>query len=437
MLLTSNVSISALIIAAFLLVAGFAIYSRGQHPIVLLAAFYGYFAFGPVINHLLGNEIYFGTITEYISTASVMYFLAIAAMVGTAVVLRCRNDVSSDSVISNSGKLYVLEIICVVLVIFQGLAVIYVIVRLGGGVISAGKLQKIAILGSTIHYYFLALQGYVAAMYFAAQRNEFARKWYRNAVIGFILYCLVMSERDFIFLIGGIVMMRIYCRDVQVRVRQILGGAALIVLATYLSQLRAGGGGGLALEDVLNQGNLLFVDTYILSVVPRYFDHMGGITYWNSLLSLPPGQFNEGGLRLLQWFKDLYAPGADVGYGFSLEAEAYLNFGLWGVPLFFSVLTAGLCMVWNRIDRGPLWSYLSVLLIAQSMYSIRNDSLQLVKSTAYGILFFASVWVLSQVAKPLYIRQEKKNQVDDQGTAATSTSRQATGLSLNSTFGES
>src|SRR5262249_21517515 len=93
---------------------------------------------------------------------------------------------------------------------------------------------------------------------------------------------------------------------------------------------------------LLNQGSLLFVNTYTLFLLDGRVGHFGGETYMHALANLIPGV--GVGFNLPDWLKDHYAFASNSGYGYGLDAEGYLNFGWAGVLATF--LAIGLLQRW-------------------------------------------------------------------------------------------
>ena len=63
-----HLGLSILMIAIMYLRGGF------RDPLFIIALIYFYFAFGPVINLLLGQEIYFGTVQDKIPEATFVLY---------------------------------------------------------------------------------------------------------------------------------------------------------------------------------------------------------------------------------------------------------------------------------------------------------------------------------------------------------------------------
>jgi hypothetical protein len=74
---------SNLLIPLFLsvILVGLIIFKRGiVDPLGILMCYYLFFSFGPIVNLLLGFNIYFGVKREYLNQASWIFFVAIFSM---------------------------------------------------------------------------------------------------------------------------------------------------------------------------------------------------------------------------------------------------------------------------------------------------------------------------------------------------------------------
>jgi hypothetical protein len=149
------------------------------------------------------------------------------------------------------------------------------------------------------------------------------------------------------------------------------------------------------ISSILNQGSLLFINTFSLKLLHERIDYFMGFTYLNSLFNLFPSWIYKTDFNTLDWFKNNYAAASTSGYGFGLDAEGYINFSYLGV--FFTFF--GLLFIQRKITKyittHPFFLYYSVFFSAFTMYSIRNDSLALFKGNLYGIIFFYLIYRLS------------------------------------------
>jgi len=101
---------------------------------------------------------------------------------------------------------------------------------------------------------------------------------------------------------------------------------------------------------------------------------------------------------LLAWFKERYAPTSQSGYGFGMEAEAYLNFGFLGPVVVFALWAFFLCRLhagYRALPGALLYRYAYTFFVPFSLYSIRGDSLMCVKGLLYSV---GAVWLLARLS---------------------------------------
>ena len=131
---------------------------------------------------------------------------------------------------------------------------------------------------------------------------------------------------------------------------------------------------------MLNQGSLLFIDTYVMDKVPDERPYEWGATYLRSVT--PTRQ------SLADDFAREYAPAGDSGYGYSITAEAYLNFGMMGIPIVVFLVSFGHRILINRLKSSDWTMYFSVVYFTAWMYGLRGDSVQFIRTLVYGAAFF-------------------------------------------------
>jgi hypothetical protein len=149
------------------------------------------------------------------------------------------------------------------------------------------------------------------------------------------------------------------------------------------------------LASILNQGSLLFVNTFSVKLLHERVDYFMGFTYLNSLFNLLPSWIFKTDFNTLDWFKNNYAAASTSGYGFGLDAEGYINFSYFGVFLTFLMILIIQRKIMKHIASHPFFVYYSVFFSAFTMYSLRNDTLAFLKGNLYGIIFFYLIYRFS------------------------------------------
>lgn len=353
-----------------------------RNVLLLVTAFFVYFAYGPVLSLLLGQSVYVGTVLAHVEDACLAFDLALLSiLIADAIVpQRLRFD---DTKIRSGERIYVALPIVYTALAAYGL---FIIGTRYGALSGHTKGLQIEAAGP-FHYQYLLLEVYVVATFYLSRQTALQRQLWTLNVCVYIVYCLMTSERDFLFALAALVVHRDMLSNRRRSFRLSLVGVVAITGSAALFALRSVG--EFSSSVVLQQGgSVLFVDTYIQRLVPSLLPYRWGETYVSALGRIVPvlGDTQE---PLSQWFARTYAPTGTSAYGFSLTGEAYLNFGMLGIPVVFLVLTFAHRYLVNRADTGDWWPYASIYLTAAWMYAIRGDSVQLVGSIVYGSLFYA------------------------------------------------
>jgi hypothetical protein len=369
------VLLAGLVVPVLLLVGG------SRDVLAYVAAYFFLFGFGPVVSYLLGGSIYFGTNTALIGRAAVGLLLAFAGVLAGGLLVRQRADLGGPSV---THRFPLLPVVLVALSLYATT----VLVLGGTGFLAGTKIDRIGVAGPG-HYDYLLFEMFACALYFMADGSGAGRFTYRLNFVVYVAYCLSTGERDFVFVLFSIILHRELARGGSFA-RPAGYGIVLLLGATLIFSLR--GGGPTNTTQVLNQGSVLFVDTWVMTHVPAVDPFTHGATYWQAVVNLVPG---HGQPPLAQWLVDRYAPGSASGYGFSLTGEAYLNYGLWGVPVLFAVLTVVHRLLVNGLDRAPVYAYASVLFTVAWMYGFRGESAGLLKTCVYGLVFYGVLRLVS------------------------------------------
>lgn len=218
------------------------------------------------------------------------------------------------------------------------------------------------------------------------------------ALSGQTVTCLLLGERDVVFVLGAAVYLglgRWSCRTLA------LAGGGLLTLVAIVPLLRDAGlsletqarqastlGAGELLPSLARQtGVNLFIFSRLVEWVPDVVELRWGGTYLDALVSFLPWETEASSRSLVYWFKDAYAPTGVSGYGFAIDAEAYLNFGAPGPALWFLCVGLLLGRLRARSRAGPpsaLVAYLEVLVLVACVFSFRSDARGLIKLCAFG-----------------------------------------------------
>ncbi|MCT4643106.1 MAG: hypothetical protein N4A33_12520 [Bacteriovoracaceae bacterium] len=366
--------------------------SGRKDPVTFIMMFYFFFGFGPVINYLSGSPIYFGIVEENIEGASLIMLLGIASL-GIPFIFFPGKKLSYHSELNERHKWLALYPVLWMSIIFGGIRLMIILpFRFTG----ATKVDMVNFALPQLHYIYLLLEFYFLSFYFNVVGDKKLTRLYWINVAIYTAYCVVIGERDFIFPLLAIFVMRTIMGKKQSIFKFIMVGVGLVGVATAMFIFRDSTQEGKnPLVDILNQGSILFINTYCLKIFEDGHQFFNGWTYINSLSNLLPSFLYKTDHNTLSWFKDLYAPNSDSGYGFSLDAEGYINFGYKGVIGFFLALSMYWKILLRNFEKNEFFKYLTFFSTCFVMYSLRNDSLALFKGTFYAIIIYAAINSLS------------------------------------------
>ncbi|MFY1660811.1 O-antigen polysaccharide polymerase Wzy [Micromonospora sp. WMMD1274] len=349
-----------------------------------LFAYFIFFGLGPAINYALGNEIYVGIIPDKIKEACLALLLALAGVAAVALLMPIRERLPDLSVLRAPRKN---ALVPAALWAMASYAAVILLLR-GPAMITGNKLERIQLAGP-LHYRYLALEICACSLYFLTRAVPSARLPYWLNFGLYVLYCLATNERDFLFVAFAVAMHILLLQRRRIPPKFGLAGVAFAVAATYLSAVRSGG--TLNIGKALNEGSTMFVDTYVMTYGDSSLRLWPGQSYAEALLALLPSALVPDRPMLMNWLVDQWAPGSTSGYGFSLTAEAYLNFGLVGIPFVFAAITLGHRLILLRAGRGHVFAYASILYTVDWMYGFRGESITFLNTLLYGAVFYAVI----------------------------------------------
>lgn len=388
--MTDHTYIIILLIISFSFLSINFVFNGRKDVYTYAISFYFFFTCGPVLNHLLGLPIYFGIPIQYIPQAVLIFTISICTMCTTSLLLQPKE---STQILPPTGHYQILSPILIVFIAYACIQSMYVI----SFSIGASKIEKINLLIPKIHYNYLLIETYLVSFFFFIKKKTTKKIYWLN-FFTYITYCLITGERDFIFPLTSISLHMLIFTKVSKKAKiGILGSiASFFFIATAIffirdkSQVQAG-----ILNSILNQGSLLFINSYTIQLLDQSYEFFNGFTYLNSFQNLLPSWIYKTNFNSLSWFKNNYAPMSNSGYGFGLDAEGYMNFGHIGVVFTFIFVTVIQKFTIRNINTKDFFKYYSVFYICFLMYSFRNDSLAFFKGNLYAIIFFFLIKTVS------------------------------------------
>jgi O-antigen polysaccharide polymerase Wzy-like protein len=365
-------------------------------PLVIYTFCYFYFCFGPYIAYMLDIPIYVGIKTDELQQASLVFFLAIVTLSFTP-----SNFLSSSAsryeILIKSPKLIqqITFILMAVPIIF-----IFSYAFMHIGFAPLDKVQRIRAVG-IIHYVILTLWPaflfcYLTVVPFSTMESSSFKK-FLAVVLLYFSYCFYMGERDFALI--AVPLYFWFYKDKTVAMWKLLvlvllsGLGFTLMSAGRSTEFDAGG-----LGSFLNQGSNLMVTSNVISWLEHGLDKWWGMSYLSSFFNM----LTLGALKfttpLSIWFSRIYSTAANDGaYGFSLEGEILLNFGVIGVPFIFALIAVAISAAFKGyLQNKPFGTLMTYFILFYFIYAIRGESLIIFKAFIYCSIIFFVLLYLSQ-----------------------------------------
>jgi oligosaccharide repeat unit polymerase len=130
---------------------------------------------------------------------------------------------------------------------------------------------------------------------------------------------------------------------------------------------------------------------------------LGETVFWDLGRSLVPS-FVYQVENSIGWFNNTYHPeivAAGQGYGFSFIAEGYINFGYFGVVLWYLFLAFLLNYFYQKANENTYWFVAYVYMIPICIYIQRGDLSNLISPMLKQVLFFTVLLIMVN----LFIKQ--------------------------------
>lgn len=365
------------------------------YPLVIFPIAYVYFTMGPVITHVTGGVIYAGIVVNQIDAAMYVFIFALIGMGISAIPLLDfqppRWDINVPGRVKKRALLYITYIATFVNLVSLFFIVTNLSVVLGG---VKGSLLRAVPRYAFWHFNYLMFWSFCVALFLTLDTWKTSKLLIFNFFF-YCVYCLLLDERDFVLIFFAILAYRTRLKKMSLFSASALS-AGISVVFVLLVWTRNNEVDVNFVDLYLKQGNNLNIITNILSWSETWLEPKYGWTYIQSLLNLAPSFIFRSGKPLSDWFKNEFAPDSNSGYGFSLEGEAYMNFGYVGVLLFFFLFGKVLIYFYNSKQKGSFFGcYMYYYSLLFAIYTLRGDSLMLFKGFAYATGFYYFIMFLA------------------------------------------
>lgn len=356
---------------------------------------YVYFFGGPIFARELGFDIYSGINTDFIESSVFIFLISIISFYFGGF-FGSKNRLVGKKYISTKLPSFSKILLAPPLfIIVCGLLWGFFAGAFSGGV---NKVERITLLG-IYHYIVVTLMPCFFIVYMGVfKRQDRDNKYYYFLLVLYAIYSYLTDERDFLLFAVPVYFWWIG------RVRSnllypVLMFFVLVSIFVMISFSRDGVLGDGFLSSFLNQGSSLMVLTNVLA----HLEITDGFIFGSSYASALINTFTLGMVRIGEsmstWLSNYYSGGASA-YGFSLEAEAYFNFGYVGVILVFFVIGFYSKRIELRAkDDLVLGRILYFHFLFFFIYAIRGESLVIFKSILYCYVIFILAFISSNDLK--------------------------------------
>lgn len=199
---------------------------------------------------------------------------------------------------------------------------------------------------------------------------------------------LFSGERDYVIniLVLTIFILHIFYQPIQLW-KLLIIGTLLLIFIPILQELKSG-----ILQDNLT---INLTDNILIEVLndefrtasqnlqrllyfSPYWNYFYGSTVLSDIMNIfVPGSIIELSMSSTLWFNTTFYPyhvAQGQGIGFTLVGDGYINFGIWGVIIWFTLLGWVIKFVYLRMNKNIIHQIIYIMMIPIVIYSIRDSS---------------------------------------------------------------
>ena len=166
-----------------------------------------------------------------------------------------------------------------------------------------------------------------------------------------------------------------------------------------------------AVRSFMHLSPNLLVFSVTAATVPDQEPHWYGKSVVNAFRSFLPGQPESIHYTPARWFADIYEFQGRAGYAYSQDAEAYLNFGYAGIPVWYAIWGAliGFCYrKAHELSATPAAIFIWWQSLMAFSFAIRSDSRAPIKIIVLGAVAVKLMMLISGSLSG-YIRQSGRS----------------------------
>lgn len=393
-------------VCIFLIIATMYIKKSVLHPNILFIFIYFYASAGPILANLIYHTSLPLVIYEKIPASVWVFTTAVFSFCLGSFIPKIRNK--KVIILPEKNKFKFIKFFSYI-VFFVNIIGICILVSYLDVVFSFNK-DTILAYGNfaIIHRLYLLTMFILLPVYFYYSFiiNLNKRYVFLNFLI-YIVYMLLTQERDFVLIfISIIILVNFLVKKLNIYKISIFSSLILIIFSGLFfirSLLADGDSDSGILENILNQGSNITIISQIINSLDNDGNYLYGYTFFQSIVNLTPSFIYRLGTPLSDWFVTNFFPNSTSGYGFGLEAEAYLNGGYTVVAILFLVLGYFIDSLYINMRKkyflsGAFFSFFFPFFL----YSLRGDSLMLFKGSIFGFLIIFIIYMLFNQGRLYY-----------------------------------
>ena len=367
------------------------------HPNILFIIIYYYASAGPILANLIYETSLPLVVYDKIPESLIVFTIAVSSFCLGSFVTKIRT--SKIVILPEESKSKFIKSFSSV-VFFINIVGLSILIYYLDVVLSFNKNTILAYGNFAIFHrlYLLSMFVLLPVYFYYSFLINLNKKFVALNFLIYIIYMLLTQERDFVLLfISIIILVNFLIKKLNIYKISIYSSLLLLVFSGlfFIRYLLAGGDSNTSiLENMLNQGSNITIVSQIVNSIDSGGNYLYGYTFFQSIVNLTPSFIYRLGTPLSDWFVSNFFPTSSSGYGFGLEAEAYLNGGYLIVAILFSILgyfidSLYLNMRNRNIISGAFFSFFFPFFL----YCLRGDSLMLFKGSLFGIILIFTIYI--------------------------------------------
>lgn len=288
------------------------------------------------------------------------------------------------------------------------LLIIYFIMAYKHGMFASLRINFIHAQGAGELKWFLAIQelcilsGFIAIA-FAPRKWVW---WIGLAIILPLVPVFLLGGRGPMIVTVAALAVVFYMKEIRISRTAIIGGVVLvIILVPVMRHIRGGAysfSSVAALDPFYEMGQQLRTVVYTHMALHQHIATWWlGSSYWDAFKRIIPniGGINPRAISPTDWVTGIFRPGG-AGLGYSIFAEAYLNFGVPGVVAIPALIGYVLARLKALAYQSPYGLAIYGVFLKSFFWLVRNDSYTAMRSMTWILILLGITILISKSIKP-------------------------------------